>query len=252
MGAIGRSDQSIVYFEEDGRANLSRVVSVIKRTMSRRPELRTVVFFTAFGEGPALAYKRLQEFDATIVAVTFPPTFRVKQGERVFTPCIEDRAKQFFAGVGIKVLTGRLPWDESDGCDSHNNEMAVIKKTLSVFGGSFPLCVQAVLQACDMGAIAIGERVIAATGDCAAVVTATATQYVFSKEFGLAVNEILCKSRNPTLLYSWAKRPTVPDNVLEIGPGEDDQKAPSRDASIAPPLPFSQSQRGAPAPTPKP
>ncbi|HUX66252.1 MAG TPA: hypothetical protein VMV31_02050 [Terriglobales bacterium] len=252
MGAIGKSDQPIVYFEEEGRGNLARVVSVIKRTMVRRPDLRKVIFFTAFGEGPALAYNRLQGLDATIIAVTFPLTFRAKHGDRVFAPCIEERAKQYFNDVGIKVLTGRLPWDESDGCDSHNREIAVIKKSLSLFGGSFPLCVQAVLQACDMGAIAIGERVIAATGDCAAVVTATATQYVFSKDFGLSINEILCKPRNPTLLYAWAKRAKSPDNVFELGPGNDDQKASSDDASTAPPLPFSQSQSAAPAPKRKP
>ena len=53
--------------------------------------------------------------------------------------------------------------------------MTLIKDVLSLFGGGFSLCVQAVLQACDMGVLKIGEKVVVITGDCAAIVTALTT-----------------------------------------------------------------------------
>ncbi len=198
----------VVYFEEEGRVNLPRVVGVIQRTMKRRTDLRTAVFFTAFGEGPALAYARLNRLEPQpqIVAVTFPPTFVVYRGGEPVRPIIAPRVRKFMDGVGIPVLTGRLPWDQIDGCGQHNEAVDLITRALSVFGGSMPLCIQAVLQACDMGRIEVGQRVIGATGDCAAVITASTTKSAFSKQAGLAVNEILCKPRNPTLLYEWAKR----------------------------------------------
>lgn len=206
---------SILYFDAEGRENLPQVLRVIRRALTRRPDLRSlpVVIFTANGEGPALAYAQLHEFDIRIIGVTFPPDFSVARGTETYSPGITPKLAKFFDGVGIRVIRGRLPLDPVDGLDAHNSTMQTIKETLAIFGGGFPLSVQAVLAACDAGEVPIGDRVLAVTGDTAAIITASTTRRFLSKHGGLVVNEILCKPRNLTI--SRAKAPQTPDASLK-------------------------------------
>ncbi len=218
---------AILYFENEGRENLPRVLSTVKRSLNRRPELRQlkIVMFTATGDGPALAYSRLQKFEPRIIAVTFPPGFHVNRGEEEpYYPTIPKRLRDFFDGVGYKVITSRLPFDSISNAQAHNHEMQLIKDVLNVFGGGFSLCVQAVLSACDHGEIEIGEKVLVVTGDVAAVLTATRTEKFLSKTEGVVVNEILCKPRNLTITRRRAvpeQAPLFPqaDKVIDITPG---------------------------------
>lgn len=144
---------SILYFEHEGRKNLSHVLRVVKRAFTRREDLQSskVVVFTAVGHGAAMAYNLLQEFDPTIIAVTFPLDFSVRREDQRFFPRIPDKLMDFFNGVKIRVITGRLPFDRIDGAEAHNSQMKLIEDVLTLFGGSFPQCVQAVLTACDAG-----------------------------------------------------------------------------------------------------
>jgi hypothetical protein len=192
---------SILYFEREGRANLPKVLKVVKRTFKRRPDLRALklVIFTATGDGPALAYAHLHEYDPRIVAVTFPPDFSVSKGNEKFHPQISAKLRSFFDGVRVKVITGRRPFDAIEGLQAHNEQMQLIRDVLTLFGGSFSLGIQAVLSACDCGEVEIGERVVCMTGDIAAIVTASTTKRFLAKTAGLVVNEILCKPRNLTL-----------------------------------------------------
>ncbi|HEV2381206.1 MAG TPA: hypothetical protein VG206_15605 [Terriglobia bacterium] len=192
----------IYYFEDEGRQNLSRVLNTIKKAVDRRPDLKThkLVVFTAMGEGPALAFNKFKEHDLKIIAVTFPSGFSVtkttEDGTNIeSTPTISEKLRRFFAGVGIPVLTGSLPFDDIGGVPPVNQHMKLIRDTLSLFGGGFSLCVQAVIQACDMGVVDVGERVIVMSGDCAAIMTASNRAKFLSKEDGLSINEILCKPR---------------------------------------------------------
>jgi hypothetical protein len=224
---------STYYFEREGRQNLPYVLNTVKRTLTRRPELRSckIVIFTAMGEGPALAYNKLREYDPKIVAVTFPPGFTVtrKTDEGVIerTPTISEKLRKFFTGVGITVLTGRLPFDEIQGAESISSQMKLIKNVISLFGGGLSLCVQAVIQACDMGAVGIGDKVIAMSGDCAAIVTASNSVKFLSREEGLSINEILCKARNLSL----TRKP--PKETVRTG-GE---LFPEHEAKLLPPTP---------------
>jgi hypothetical protein len=195
--------QGIVYFEQEGRKNLSEVLNTVKRTFRKREDIRAckIVIFTAVGEGPARAYNKLKEYQPNIIAVTFPPGFSIKKadsdGNVIETDiCLSDQLKKFFDGVGVTVLSSKLPFDGFDGADSIKQQMKLIKDILSLFGGGFSLGVQAVLQACDMGAVNIGERVVVITGDCAALMTASNTARFLSADGGLEINEILCKPRN--------------------------------------------------------
>jgi hypothetical protein len=190
--------QSIVYFEREGRENLSEVIRIVKRAFKKRVDLRSskIVVFTAIGQGAAMAYNILEEYEPTIIAVTFPLDFSIPRGDKRFFPRIPEKLQAFFDALKIKVITTRLPFDEIDGAVEHNAQMKMIKDVLSLFGGSFPQCIQAVLQACDAGAIVPGEKVISITGDVAAVITASTTRAFLSREAGLVISEILCKPRN--------------------------------------------------------
>src|SRR5690349_18550520 len=114
---------SISYFDREGRENLPHVLRVVKRALKKRPELRLLqhVIFTATGDGPSLAYGQLHEYDPRIIAVTFPPDFHVRRGEEgaVFFPRVEHKLQLFFNGVGIKTITGRLPFDNIENVPSH-------------------------------------------------------------------------------------------------------------------------------------
>jgi hypothetical protein len=208
MGSRSRLNSSsfIVYFESEGNQNLPRVLEVVRRTLKKREELRSkkLVFFTAEGQGPALAYNRFREFRPTIIAVTFPPGFMLKIKNEDGTSLekhvsISDDLRDFFNGVGIRVLTGRLPFDGISSAGAINGEMKLMRDVLSLFGGGFSLCVQAVLQSCDMGLVEIGEQVIAISGDCAVLITASTTTKFLSADSGLSINEIICKAKNLTL-----------------------------------------------------
>jgi hypothetical protein len=194
-----------VYFEREGRQNLSEVLNAVKRAFRKREDIRClkIVVFTAVGEGPALAYNKLKEYEPKIIAVTFPPGHSIKRKDSEgnvteAAVCLSDQLKKFFAGVDITVLSSRLPFAGFDGADTIKEQMKLVKDVLSLFGGGFSLCVQAVLQACDMGAVSIGEQVVVISGDCAALMTASNTARFLSAEGGLSINEILCKPRNLT------------------------------------------------------
>jgi hypothetical protein len=204
----------IVYFEREGRENLAEVLRVLKKNLRKREELRAlkIVIFTAEGQGPALAYNVLGQYDPKLIAVTFPLDFAVKtpNGERYY-PRISAKVMRFLGGVGVVVVPpARLPFDSIEGVDFHNQQMKLFKDVISLFGGSLTLCIQAVLRACDAGEVVPGERVIAMTGDSAAIITASTTAKFLTVE-GMSVNEILCKSRNLTIAR--AKAVTVPQAV---------------------------------------
>jgi len=204
----------IVYFEKEGRQNLPYVLNAVKNAFRKREDIRAckIVIFTSEGQGPAIAYTKLKQYKPRIIAVTFQPGFSIKRttsdGTEVETPIgLSNDLKKFFDGVEVPVLSSKLPLDGFDGASSIRQDLKLIKDVLSLFGGGFSLCVQAVLQACDMGAVGIGERVVVITGDCAALVTASNTAKFLSVEDGLSINEILCKPRNLSITRRPAKQP---------------------------------------------
>ena len=192
---------SISYFEREGRENWQNVLRLVKRTFQRRPDLQgcKVVVFTAIGEGPVAAYNLLQAWDPKIIAVTFSPDFSATRDGQKVCPRIPSKAKAFFDGVQIPVIAARMPFQDIEGASAHNDQMKLIKNVLSLLGGSFAQGVQAVLQACDHGLVEIGEKVFMVTGDSAAVVTASTTSKFLTREYGFAIQEIICKPRNLTI-----------------------------------------------------
>lgn len=216
----------VQYFDTEGHENLPQVVKNIKNYLrlslqEENTKCPKLVFLTSRGEGPLLAFNELSSFDIEIIAVTFPYDFFVKtHQDEPYHPEIPEKLRRFFTGVNIPIVTGRLPFDPIDGADSHNREMRLLQDALSIFGGSVPLAIQAVLQATDSSLVKIGEQVIAATSDTAALITASSTKHMLSKTCGLMVNEIICKPRLYTITrrsqYSTAKKelPTASPEIL--------------------------------------
>lgn len=218
MAVEGTRSTPITYFDGEGRENLVSVVKVVRGRLRKNSTLRglKLVILTAYGEGPVRAYNMLQEFDPKIIAVTFSLDYTVKHGDQTYKPRIDPKLRKFFDGVGIKVLTGRLPFDQVEGMDGHNRDMQLIRSAMSIFGGGVVLCVQAVLQACDMGELDVGEQVIAISGDWAVLATASTTAAAFTREQGVAINEIFCKPnrldlcRTPPIKQVETKEPAPP------------------------------------------
>lgn len=189
-------------FDGEGRGNLPTVIKIVKnylRSMTSNGLVcpTKIVFFTLKGEGPILAYNQLIDLDMKIIAVVFPATYTAEMTlGGVYHPEIPEKVRKFFDGVEIPVIKGRLPFDSMAGADAHNREMGLIKKALSVFGGSMHLAIQAILQATDAGLVDPGEEVIAVTSDTALLITAATSQDFLSPTCGLIVNEIICKPRN--------------------------------------------------------
>jgi hypothetical protein len=208
---------AILYFDAEGRENFSQVIRAVRKALKKRPDLRglKLVVMTATGEGPALLYARLNEYSPKIIAVTFAPDFSVKRGNEVYRPQIPERLSNFFKGVGVKVLTNRLPFDQIGGAAAHNGEMQLIKDVITIFGGGFSLGIQAALSACDHGEVAVGERILCLTGDTATIVSSTTSDKFLSWSEGLVVHEILCKPRNLTI----SRKPTSgSEPMLSAGP----------------------------------
>jgi hypothetical protein len=192
----------ITYFESEGSDNLPHVVKILKKTLERRIELRTakLVFLTAEGRGPAMAYSALEAYDPKIIAVTFAPRASGKKDGKPYTPRIPEKARKFFDGVEIPILSSRLPFDALGSWTNYaESKSKIIVDTLGLFGGSIPLAVQAVLQACDMGYVEIGELVFAVTGDCVLLLSASSTAAFLTPVQGLVIHEILCKPRSFTI-----------------------------------------------------
>lgn len=199
----GKFNAQIVYFSEEGRQNLDEVLKIVKKQLNKREDLRKckIVIFTAQGEGPYKAYNKLSEFSAKIIAVTFPHSFVLKRNDQFMHPQIPPKMRQFFVGVGIDVVVPPyLPFDMIEGMEGHNQQVKLVRDVLSIFGGGFSLCVQAVLCACDAGNVEMGEPVIAISGDVAALVTASTTKRYLNERVGVAVQEIFCKPRELTIV----------------------------------------------------
>lgn len=197
MALITSKSYSTTYFEMAGRGeNLPSVIRAIGKAMKGREALQVlkVVFFTAYGEGPLLAINTLRNYHPKMIAVTFPSTFSILTGDEQRSPVVVPaQVIQFLRAFDVEIITSRLPFDTIEGCPAHNQTMETMIRSLSFICTSFPLCVQAVLQACDFGSIKEGEDVIGVTGDFAAIITACSTQKFLSLTSSFFVKEIICK-----------------------------------------------------------
>lgn len=218
------------YFLQEGRENLRECLKVAFRA-AKAQGISKVVIFTAKGEGVRLAIEEFcsqDEFkEIRLVAVTFPAgkTFKGPDGETIVVD-ISDSDKEMLSRLEIPLIKAHLPFDpiaplypQSGGL---GQDLSLIGEALNTFCGSMGLCVQAILMACDAGAVNLGEHVISLTSDTAILAQATSTRRVLRE---LVIREVLCK---PVVLSVWRKE--IADRVpvqLELPSSERDSSAPA-------------------------
>lgn len=161
-----------------------------------------LVVFTGTGEGPMYALQALlpqAEYSGIEMVAVTPPVGRPYRRDPrdpaspIVQAGIAAEVREFLTGAGVPVVSAHLPFKPVGGRSSPSAEMTEVGEALSILGGGFALCVQAVLVACDAGEVEMGERVVAATADTAIVVIATRTEAFLSKRLGLLVEEIVCR-----------------------------------------------------------
>jgi len=152
----------------------------------------------ARGEGVQLALDTFCSQDEykhiRIVAVTFPQGKEFTHEGKPLEVRISGEAERSMNAHNVPVVRAHLPFDPIAPPFKDRGVLAqdlgLVESALNIFGGGMSLCVQAVMLACDAGAIGLGEHVVAMTADTAILVQAATTRRVLRE---MVVREILCK-----------------------------------------------------------
>jgi uncharacterized protein len=188
----------ITYFLQEGRDNLERCIG-ISFEAAQQHGIKKIVIFTAEGKGVKLALEEYcskpEHREIKIVAVTFPQgkTFSDAEGNpmRVEIPAEDE---QLFHEQAVQIVRAHLPFDPISppfkGRGVLGQDLSLVGDALNMLGGSMSLCVQAIIVACDSGAVGLGEHVIALSSDTAILAQATSTRRMLGE---LVIREILCK-----------------------------------------------------------
>jgi uncharacterized protein len=188
---------SITYFLQEGRDNLPECLKIAFQA-ARQQSIEKIVIFTARGEGVQMALENfcpLEEYGKIrLVAVTFPQGKEFSLEGKALEVKIPEETKKLLASHNVPIIRAHLPFDpiappfRDRGVLAQ--DLSLVESALNIFGGGMSLCVQAVILACDAGAVDLGEHVIAMTSDTAILVQAAATRRMLRE---LVVREILCK-----------------------------------------------------------
>ena len=179
---------STTYFWKEGKPNLHDCLQ-ISFEAAEKQKIETIVIFTGAGEGVKMACEEFltQEKYAgiRIVAVTFAHGFPHE---------ISSEARAYIEGQKIRLVQAHLPFDpikaQYQGHGILGQDFSLLGNALNIFGGGMSLCVQAVVMACDAGAISKGKHVIAMTADTSILVRSAPTSHLLTD---LIIREILCK-----------------------------------------------------------
>ncbi len=201
---MGSEQRSIVYFSAEGAENRKQTITLAAER-ARELGLGSLVIFTSQGEGAYEALEVLGSAGPKVVAVTYPSEKvfyqRKKDSDeleelRVGVP--EDREKELEAR-GAVIVRAALPFAEIFVAPGTTDpKLAAIRGTLDLFGGGMTLCVQAVLMACDKGAVRGEEEIVACAADTAVVVKACHEEDLFTP-WGLEIREVIAKPRLLTI-----------------------------------------------------
>jgi hypothetical protein len=182
-------DHNTTYFWEEGKPNLLDTLR-ISFEAAKRHDVQKIVIFTALGEGVHLAVEdfisQTEYAHIKLIAVTFP---------HCHLQDIDENEVQWILGKGIPLVRAHLPFDpikaQYQGYGVLGQDSSLIGNVLSIFGGSMSLCIQAVLMACDAGAVQKGDHVIAMTSDTSILVRSAPTSHLLTD---FIVREIFCKA----------------------------------------------------------
>jgi hypothetical protein len=226
-------DLSTTYFLQEGRENTRECLKVAFQA-AKQQSISKLVIFTARGEGIRIA---LQDFcsqdeykNIRLVAVTFPfgKNFTNPDGT-VLTVAIDQANEILFRESGVPIIRAHLPFDPIAPLSykqggNLGQDLSLIGEALNIFGGSMSLCVQAILMACDAGAVALAEHVIALTSDTAILAQGTCTRHMLGQ---LVIREILCKPAVLTVGRQEVAEKLPTQLELGTGPAEGDETSSS-------------------------
>jgi hypothetical protein len=215
------------YFDGEGRAFMTACIDR-SADWCISEGIETLVIFTGTGEGPQYAADELLTKDRYkhlhVVAVT-PPFGRpyrsnpAEQASPIVAAGVNPAKRDALSSLGVIVISAHLPFKEINTGRNRESEWAKVAEAYSVLGGGFPHCIQAVLVACDAGAIQSGERVVVLSADTAFVVRACRTESFLSPVDGLLVEHIICRPARYTIskpLHESVMRDHVPRQLEQL------------------------------------
>lgn len=192
-------------------------------------ELEKLVVFTGTGEGAQFAAKEVlskPDYSKVQVVAVTPPF-----GRPYFSVIGDTNSPLVYAGVnpamrdelerlGMTVVAAHLPFKEMYNGRDRTSEWTRVAEAYGVLGGGFALCIQAILVACDAGAVFGGERIVVASADTAFIAIASRTETFLSPLEGLIVEHIICRpARYPISKkhhYMWAPPPPPPPPLTGV------------------------------------
>lgn len=192
-------EKSIYYFDSCGEVNTEKALELAKER-AEELDFTRVVIASETGLSALKAVKILDGFDIIVVTSAL--------GTRVENTGMGDllvgiRNKDIFDKLKEKctVVRGTDPFHNINVPFQDMTNEKVIRKTLYCIASGIGVCMLSVLMATDNGVLQKGEEVIACAGsfvglDTACVVRASNSVDLFSSD-GLAIEEIICKPRNP-------------------------------------------------------
>lgn len=189
--------ESIVYFAEEGRSNMSECLR-LSFAAALQYGLQRIIIFTGHGDG---IQEAVDDFlsqphysEIRLIGVTFAQGFEAKREGLLASHAFPEERKNAFNQVGIPIVRAHLPFDAISTQHQHSGvlaqDLSIVGNALNIFCGSMSLCIQAVLMACDAGEVGIGEHVIVMTSDTSLLVRAAPTSRLLND---LVVRQIICK-----------------------------------------------------------
>ena len=217
-------DHNTTYFWREGRVNLNDCLRISFEAAAKHA-VRTIVIFTAVGEGVKAAHRDFISQDQfshiKLVAVTFAHGHPHPQD---LSPQDADWMKE----QNIPLIRAHLPFDPIRAqYKAHGilgQDFGLLGNVLSIFGGSMSLAVQAVLMACDAGVVRKGEHVISLTSDTSILVRSAPTSdlltdFLVREIFGKAVMFDISKNEGRITAESATSPKVVKGEVQAIDTG---------------------------------
>jgi hypothetical protein len=189
------------YLAGEGREFMQECIR-LSAAACLRLSVRTMIIFTGTGEGLRFAASEILPQppyeDLHLVGVTPPAgrAYKTNPGDpnspmvrAGISPALRDELWD----LDIELVSAHLPFKEIHNGRERSSEWSRVAEAYSVLGGGFALGIQAVLMACDAGAVQSGERVLAVTADTSFVAIACRTESFLSPTEGLLVEHFICR-----------------------------------------------------------
>ena len=177
-------EEKITYFEEKGKVNTSRVLSLVKERAEARGIGRIILASTR-GETARAAAEAFEKTDLKLVVIPWQYGFGDAQ------PFPRELASEL-EGKGHKVHFGTMLFHTEEFYGMKTPQ--VMANLLRIFGQGTKVCVEIIMMACDGGGVEEGETVIAVAGSASGADTAVvATAAPSNKLTRLRIHEIVCK-----------------------------------------------------------